>query len=262
MNNRVKANSCPPSGYSFLWLLYFLFTIGLMGVGFGYATTAPLMVIGRLIPVCRRAGDKVLNSGMRLLMLIQPWYKIHLRWTLPDQKKESAGSERRGLLLVSNHRSHLDSFILLSRVCGVRFLAKKSLFFIPFLGMMMRLSRHIPVERGRIDSFWKAMGKIRDALKNGEVVHVFPEMKRCTLGHQGTLSFLSAPFLVAQQENAWVVPIVFKGTDGAWPKGRFGIKYGHPIEVLTLEPLDSRSFASAEQLSIEVRRLIDQELLK
>jgi 1-acyl-sn-glycerol-3-phosphate acyltransferase len=43
---------------------------------------------------------------------------------------------------------------------------------------MMWLSGHIPAERGNAASFFKALEGVRSRLKKGQMVHIFPEMKR------------------------------------------------------------------------------------
>ena len=79
-------------------------------------------------------------------------------------------------MLASNHVSYLD-FIF----CGlgaqpakrlVRFMAKKSVFDHKVSGPLMRGMRHIPVDR---DAGTAAFRAATTALKDGEVVGVFPE---------------------------------------------------------------------------------------
>jgi 1-acyl-sn-glycerol-3-phosphate acyltransferase len=187
-------------------------------------------------------------------MKLQPWFNAEVALDAVASKSDHAR------LLVSNHRSHLDAFILLSRVPGVRIFAKSALFNVPFLGLMMRASRQIPVKRGRIEAFWKAIETVRTRLQNGETVHVFPEMTRCAPGTNGTLEFSTAPFLTAMQTGTPVTPIVFKGTDGVWPKGAWGLAYRQPVTARALEALDPSAFESADALKHEAQRRIAAEL--
>lgn len=242
------------TSFSAFWLLYFLLTIGLIGAVLAYGVCAPLYLLGRVLPVAKTWADRCLCRGISLLMKVQPWLnaEIHL--------SELCGCEGRGRLLVSNHRSHLDAFVLLSRVPGIRILAKRSLFSIPFLGLMMRLTEQIPVERGRVEGFFAAMDAVRDRLRKSQTVHIFPEMTRCAPGYSGTLGFSSAPFALALQEGCPVVPIVFRGTDGVWPKGKFGLSFRQPLQVLALPPIDPREFASADALRTEAKHRIDEAL--
>jgi 1-acyl-sn-glycerol-3-phosphate acyltransferase len=234
-----------------LWLFYFLCTIVVIGSVFTLPLYFPLMALGLLVPAVSGWPDRIMSTGVTFLMSVQPWLKARVRLSLPDTK---------GVLLVSNHRSHLDVFFLLAGVTGVRILARSNLFKIPGLGFMMRASRQIGVERGRIDAWVQAMKAVAERLRAGETVHIFPEMTRCPQGFQSVQPFTAGPFLVAIQEDATIVPVVFKNTDGVWPKGEVGLHFRRPVEVTSLEPLRARDFANADALKAEVWRRIEEAL--
>lgn len=237
------------------WLLFFLATISVIGLLFAYGIATPLHLIGRLWPQVGRLADLILQKAIFFLMSTQPWLAARIEISIPDSRARTTG-----YLLVSNHRSHLDSFILLSRVPGIRIMAKQSLFFVPFLGIMMWVTKQIPAKRGELDSFLNAMALIRKRLRQGEVVHVFPEMTRCQPGLRGTLKFSTAPFVTAFQEKVPVIPIVFTGTDDAWPKGYWGIHFRRPIVACSLEALDPHDFPDAVTLRDEVKRRIEAKI--
>ena len=237
-----------------IWLLFFLITIAVVGFGFLVPFYFPIYWLSRVFPRLRTVYEQILYVGIYFLMWIQPWFAAEIAIEL-------GGDPKKGVLFVSNHRSHLDVFVLLARIKGIRVLAKSTLFQIPFLSLMMRASRQIKVQRGRLDSWVKAMDEVRARLRAGERVHVFPEMTRCAQGFSGTQPFTAGPFLAALQEDAMVVPIVFIGTDMAWPKGQAGLNFRQTVKVRTLTPLRARDFATADQLKVEVQRQIEQALL-
>ena len=251
------------------WLFYFLTTIGFLGSIMGYGLCIPFYLTGRLL---RRlgfnnlgtrftaAGDFVLCRGMQYCLLsIQPWMKADINIDLSEITKPAPGVAHKGALIVSNHRSHLDAFLLLSRIPGVRILAKSTLFFVPGLGPMMWGSQQIPVER-KIDAFFKAMNIVRARLQSGNFVHIFPEMTRCEPGHKGTRQFSSLPFLIAIQQKVPILPVVFIGTDDVWPKSRFGLAFRQPMRAISLAVVNPEEFPSAESLRTEVRRRINEAL--
>lgn len=240
--------------FSAFWLLYFIFMIGLIGALLAYGVCTPLYLLGRVFPGLKKRADYCLCRGIYLLMSVQPWLDAKIDLSVLEK------TSGRGRLLVSNHRSHLDAFILLSRVEGIRIFAKSTLFSIPFLGLMMRLTEQIPVKRGRMDGFFAAMDAVRDRLRKQQTVHIFPEMTRCAPGFQGTRNFSSAPFAVAMQEQVPIVPIVFRDTDQVWPKGTFGLSFRHPIVITALDPIDPREFSSVDALRAETKRRIDEAL--
>lgn len=190
---------------------------------------------------------------VRLLLRVQPWSKISITgFEFP---------RGRPFLTVSNHRSHLDMFLLLSRIPNIRPMAKAELFHVPFLAVMLRVLKVIRVRTGSIRSYLTAMETATQALvRDGDPVHIFPEASRSPEGTQGTLPFQLAPFRMAMVTKVPLVPVVFTGTDGAWPKGKFSIRFKSPIRLHALEPVDVRDFTSAAELRDEVRRRIDFEL--
>ena len=190
--------------------------------------------------------------GIYLLMWIQPWLKVDFKLNIPR--------EHRGLMVVSNHRSHLDAFLLLASVQGIRIQSKTSVFSIPFLGWMMRACKHIPVPRGDLGGFVKSLDVIRDRLKDQNVVFIFPEMTRCPYGMKGVNTFSVAPFHAAFQEKVPVIPLIMTGTDEAWPRGVPGLFWRKPIKVWTLPMVDTAKFNSAEDLKNEVKRQIESAL--
>ena len=237
-----------------LWLLFFMATIVVIGLTFQVVAYFPVYALSFVFPRLKGKHDTVLVIGIGLLMRVQPWFNGDIKIDLPV-------TDGRGILLVSNHRSHLDAFILLSQIRGIRILAKGSLMRIPFLSFMMRTTRQIGVERGRLDSWMRAMDEVKLRLKLGERVHVFPEMTRCPPGFQGLQPFTAGPFLAAMQENAVVVPLVFQGTDDVWPRGSMGLNFRRPVTVRTLAPLNASDFSSVDRLRGEVHRRIEAALL-
>jgi 1-acyl-sn-glycerol-3-phosphate acyltransferase len=232
-------------------LAYFLLSIAVFGGIVGYLVAAPLWLLGFVFPPARRLGGWIFTNGVTLLMDVQPWLLLDDKFALPERGE-------RNFITISNHRSHLDMFLLLARIPNIRVVAKSTLFKVPLLAPMMRLMRMIPVERGRLESYWDAMNQCRDAALQGEAVHIFPEMTRCERGARGTNEFHLAPFRVAKQAELPLVPIVFVGTDEVWPRGAAGLTFRRPVTIKSLEPLDPKEFPSAEALREEARHRINR----
>ncbi len=168
-----------------------------------------------------------------------------------DMKIDIQGAEhipaRGGAVLASNHVSYLD-FIF----CGlaaqpakrlVRFMAKKSVFDHRVSGPLMRGMRHIPVDR---KAGTGAFSEAITALRNGEVVGVFPE---ATISESFTVKGLkSGAARLAQVAQVPLVPMVVWGPHRLWTKGRKKeltkrhvpvlIKVGPPIDISALPSPD------------------------
>ncbi|HEX4926009.1 MAG TPA: lysophospholipid acyltransferase family protein [Bdellovibrionales bacterium] len=246
----IAAFRKPTQIKSTFWLAYFMASIGFLGLFSAFLLGSPLYLLGRVFPPATSVADRILRRAIWTLMKVQPWFDGNVE--IPANPGP--------VLIVSNHRSHLDAFILLSRVAGIRILAKDSLFRVPFLGIMMRLMHQIPVKSGQMESYFEAMEVVKARLSRGETVHVFPELTRCPPGFRGTLKFSVLPFQAAIQQNAKILPVVFKGTDLAWSKGTLGISWRAPIVARALEPVDPAAFSSALELKNAVQHRIDQAL--
>jgi 1-acyl-sn-glycerol-3-phosphate acyltransferase len=161
-----------------------------------------------------------------------------------DMKIDIQGAEHipatGGAVLASNHVSYLD-FIF----CGlgaqpakrlVRFMAKKSVFDHKISGPLMRGMRHIPVDR---DAGAASFREAATALKNGEVVGVFPE---ATISESFTVKEMkSGAVRLARTAKVPLIPMVVWGPHRLWTKGRpkeltkrhvpVLIKIGEAIEI-------------------------------
>jgi 1-acyl-sn-glycerol-3-phosphate acyltransferase len=120
-------------------------------------------------------------------------------------------------VVVANHQSMLD-ILLISRVPReMKWIAKDSLFRVPWMGWMFVLSGDIPVRRGDAESASGALRKAKEYLARGMSVMIFPEGTRSRTGALG--SFKSGAFRLAIDAGVPVLPIAVEGTAAGYPKG-------------------------------------------
>lgn len=79
-------------------------------------------------------------------------------------------------IMVANHSSYMDPFLLMKSHQVVRFMAKASLFEYPVMRTLMAGGGGFPVRRGKGDTF--AMELARSLLADGQPVAMFPEGTR------------------------------------------------------------------------------------
>lgn len=159
-----------------------------------------------------------------------------------------------GVLLVSNHQSHLDPPLVgIGCPRHVNYLARQSLFrFAPF-GWLIASLGVIPLDRGR-----KGISGLKESLrrlKRGEIMAIFPEGTRSRDGRIGR--FMPGFTTLAVRSGAAILPAAIDGAYQAWPRrqtfpggGRVRVHYGEPILPAEIAVLDER------ELSAEVERRV------
>jgi 1-acyl-sn-glycerol-3-phosphate acyltransferase len=142
-----------------------------------------------------------------------------------------------GAIICSNHVSYLDFTFLglaaLPQHRMVRFMAKRSVFDDRFAGPFMRAMRHIPVDRAAGAAAFEAA--IR-ALKDGEVVGVFPE---ATISSSFTVKDLKAGAArMAVDAGVPIIPAAVWGGQRVATKDRtVALRRRVPITVLLGAPI-------------------------
>jgi len=135
-------------------------------------------------------------------------------------------------VVISNHHSYIDLFLLFHVFPRIHMTARRSLFFIPVLGWAMGLLQHIPHRKSFSDD---ALAKAQQWLERGRFVGIFPEGTRMPTGTIG--QFGSGAFRLAQATTQQVQPVVMVGTGQVWPRRCFWIRSLGPCALKVLPPI-------------------------
>jgi 1-acyl-sn-glycerol-3-phosphate acyltransferase len=172
----------------------------------------------------------------------------------------------RGYVVVANHESTADPFLLSFLPWDMRWIAKEEIFRLPLIGWLMRCSGDISLKRGDRGSVVPMMDECRSTLRAGCPVMIFPEGTRSPDGN--LLPFKDGAFQLAIEAGVPILPVVIAGTRNCRPKGSkwFGKARAHarvlaPIstEGLTLSDvamLRERTRDTMRQALPEVRSLV------
>lgn len=171
-----------------------------------------------------------------------------------------------GALLVSNHLSHLDVFVLgLLLPRPLNYVARSSLF-IPVLGPFIRSVGGFPIQREGMGA--QGLKETLRRIKNGGIVTLFPEGTR---SRDGELADLKAGIAVlAARTRVPVVPAAVAGTFEAWPRSRrvpgchpVRVHYGQPIAPDELAGLDAEAVtALIRDRILECQRIARRDLAR
>lgn len=126
----------------------------------------------------------------------------------------------------SNHQSLVDILVLGSVLPGdYKWAAKRSLMRIPMLGWHLKLSGHVPVDRGAGPAAARAVvERFEEVLGRGKPLLIFPEGTRSEDGI--VRGFKGGAFAAAVGGNVPIVPIALEGTHELMKKGAFDLGHG------------------------------------
>lgn len=168
---------------------------------------------------------------------------------IPYRIEVSVGAAAaRQAVFMSNHESLVDIPLLFVGIRqNVRFLAKRSLFYVPFLGWSMWLAGFVPVDRSRTEKAAEVFQVLEKRVKAGLSMLVFPEGTRSRTGE--LQPFKRSGFLLAIRTGLPVVPVAVSGArdvvgaDSLWiRRAPVTIRFGEPIETVSLSVSGQKAF--------------------
>jgi 1-acyl-sn-glycerol-3-phosphate acyltransferase len=164
-------------------------------------------------------------------------------------------------VFISNHLSFLDTPVVLANIpVQFRFLAKRGLFQVPFLGQHLSRAGHIPVPREDPRAAVKTMLLAAETIQRKRIsLLIFPEGGR---SHDGELQpFKEGGAYIAIRAGVPVVPIAISGTRELLPWGS-GVVLSGNVSLRILKPIETTHLSLKDRgmFTEQVRTLIAQEL--
>ena len=164
-------------------------------------------------------------------------------------------------VIIANHQSMADIVALYQTKMQFKWVAKASLFKVPFIGWCLSLIKHIKLTRGDFSSIKEIYHQASCWLKKDMSVLFFPEGTRSSSGEMG--EFQNGAFKLAVKEKKPILPICLKGTYATIPKGSWIFKSKVTAEVIVLEPIPTEGYGPGDfaLLKDTVRSRIQEALL-
>lgn len=202
------------------------------------------------------------GSGGLLHGLSQFWARLIAR-LLPLWEIQAHGMDRiqkgRPYVIVSNHQSMLDILVVLTQLpLHFKFIAKRELFWIPFLGWHLALARYIPLKRGDPESGRACLERGRYWLGRRVSVLFFPEGTRSPDGQ--IHEFKIGAFKLAVEEKADLLPLVITGTRQAIPKHSWLVLRKSTLALYIQDPIPCRDFNESQVA--ELRDLVRERIVR
>ena len=202
--------------------------LGTPVVGLVWLCTAPFD------PGRYAAGRAFRLVGVTAMRLNGRW-RFRVRGALADP--------RRPYVVIANHESYADVFLLSVFPWEMKWLSKDTMFKIPCMGWMMQMAGDIRLVRGDRDSTLNALAQCRDRLAKRVSVMIFPEGTRSRDGR--LLPFKDGAFRLAIESGAPLLPIAIAGTRNAMAKGTFRFLRANAMAEV-LEPIETAGMTLAD----------------
>jgi 1-acyl-sn-glycerol-3-phosphate acyltransferase len=156
-----------------------------------------------------------------------------------------------------NHQSLLDTPILFRHVSPtLRFVAKKSLRWVPFMGWAMALNDFVFIDRQHRTSAIASLDRAAEKIAAGTSVLVFPEGTRSP--GDRLLPFKKGGFMMAIKAQVPIVPLRITGTAALLPRSRF-FPFAGPARIAAGAPIPTTGMGpeQRDELMERVRQAIE-----
>jgi 1-acyl-sn-glycerol-3-phosphate acyltransferase len=177
------------------------------------------------------------STGRTQHRVAQAWARMLLKIARVKVRVEGLDRIKPGgsYVIVANHLSFMDIPVILARLpVEIRFLAKKSLFKVPFIGYHLKRAGHIPVERDDARASLRTMAEAAAIIRQrGVSVLIFPEGGRSP--HE-MREFKEGAAYVAIKAGVPAVPVGLDGTRQVLPMDSLLVK-GCDVALRIGEPI-------------------------
>lgn len=184
-----------------------------------------------------------------------------LAWVKVDVNGRENIDKKSSYIFVCNHQGAFDIWAIYGYLDhNFKWLMKKSLEKIPFVGFACKRSGHVFVDTGSLQSIKHTIEDARHQLKDGMSLVIFPEGTRTKTGEMG--EFKRGAFLLAAEFKLPVVPLSIDGAYDIMPKDSYFPGYG-TIKLKIHKPIypGERGFNTKELLG-QCRDIISEDLKK
>lgn len=218
-----------------------------------------LLIIDPLIILCTIAYGSVNlvvslfeSTGRMQVTIARAWARMLLRVSFVRLRIEGLEKidPKGSYVFVANHLSYMDTPSILAAIpVQFRFMAKKGLFKIPFLGYHLSRAGHISVPRDNPREAVKSMTEAgRIIRERGISILIFPEGSRSA--NAKLQPFREGAFYIAINAGVQVVPVAISGSEKVLPFGSgtvspdsILVRIGDPVPTAGLTVKDRGALA-------------------
>ena len=203
----------------------------------------------------RRVVHEISRLITRIFWLTPPAWRRTIRGLENIDKKQS-------YIIVINHTSMVDIAALYFLPLNFRWVSKREVFRIPYMGQMLSLHGDIAIDRGRgTESMKKVIADGKMWISRGASIAIFPEGTRSKDGE--IHRFKQGAFLLAKEAGVAILPVVMNGT-GTTIKPNKMYNWRNHLKLSVLKPISAEEVAGtdASELASKVQGLMTEELAR
>lgn len=200
----------------------------------------PVTIVATIITGVTVAIGCLLGSGHFFGYYPGKWWAwIITRIFLLPVKVEGREHLEKGqsYIFVANHQGAFDIFLIYGFLCrNFKWMMKSGIKKIPFVGMAVKASRQIFVDKGSQSKVKETYLLARQTLRSGMSMVVFPEGARSFTGCMG--KFKKGAFILADELQLPIVPLTINGCFEVMPRTRdWHFAHWHPLRLTIHQPI-------------------------
>lgn len=184
----------------------------------------------------------------------------------PTWKRQIKGLENidksKSYVIVINHNSMADILALYFLPLNFRWVSKREVFRIPYIGQLLTLHGDIAIDRSRgADSMRKVAEQGKMWIGRGASIAMFPEGTRSKSGEMGR--FKQGAFALAKEAGVEILPVVMHGTRTVIKKN-FMVNWRNKLTVSVLPAISAEEVAATDmpELMERTRTMMSEEYEK
>jgi 1-acyl-sn-glycerol-3-phosphate acyltransferase len=153
-------------------------------------------------------------------------------------------SKEKTYIYMANHSSLIDTPALFAYLpYQFRIMAKKELFYVPFMGWHLWTAGNFPIDRSDSRKTVQSLKSVVEGIRKGKSLAVFPEGTRSPDGN--LQEFKQGAFKIAVRAGVPIVPVTIIGTSKLLPKGSLAPRPGR-VDVIIGKPIETTGYTERQ----------------
>ena len=191
-------------------------------------------------------------------------HAMMLFWLAPGWRIKIEGKDnydrKKPYVMICNHQGMFDIPLIYAIRPNTRWVAKRELVKMPFVGHALLIHGDILIRRGEAASARQMLKKAKSELDKGVSVTIFPEGTRLKSGRMN--KFREGAFLLAKMAGVEILPVVLDGTANAFDGWKLVRPHTFRLKVLPAIPTATVKDTGVKELMEQAREMILTEHMR